>query len=229
MTQEQIQVLKQVLIDYDNAETKYLEHIAAGSAKITDEFRNKLLAIPKNSKKQQFTPSNSIRYKKILATVAIIVAMLLVLTLSVSAIRETVFDYIEKIYETCLTLFITSTSTAGGNAFIPQTIHYMPDGYIQNSIVRTQASESQYWVGESELILFHQATRQTALTNDSENIEFSYKYIGNSEIRYFSKHDTYNLYWDNGGIFFTLTCPVSLGWDEIEKIILNIQPADNAN
>ena len=229
MIHEQIQVLKQVLIDYDNAEAKYLEHIAAGSARITDEFRRELLAIPKNTKKQQLTPSHSIQYKKILATVAIIVALLLVLTLSVSAIRETVFEYIEKLYDTYISLSVTSSAAAEENIFIPQTIHYIPSGYTQKDIIQSAVSETQYWVNEVQTIRIYQTSTQTAMSNDIENTEFANTYIGVFEIHYFSKNDAYTLYWDNDTIFFTLNCPVSLGWEEIEKIILNIQPAETSD
>lgn len=46
LPEDVLPVLKRVLSDYHDAEERWLEKIASGDAKISDELRERLLAIP---------------------------------------------------------------------------------------------------------------------------------------------------------------------------------------
>ena len=64
---------------------------------------------------------------------------------------------------------------------------------------------------------------------DNENSGYSTTQLGELKIYYLDKDGMYTVRWLSSGYSFTLFCPESLGWDEIEKIILSIDevPADN--
>lgn len=229
MTQKQFEIFKQVLIDYTDAENQYWENLSQGPAQVSDELLQRLLQIPYQSKKQKALIVST-RHQKLIAIVAIISALLIALTLSVSAIRETFFNFIEEIYDSYVSIFVTRRDSKSDDPeFLPCNIYYIPENYILQRTDIAKNSQIDRWQNKEEYIKLYQSKIQTDVCIDYVNIEISTISIASIDISYYIKKEMYTIYWENDNIFFTLTCPVSLGWDEIEKIILNIQPADNPN
>ena len=58
---------------------------------------------------------------------------------------------------------------------------------------------------------------------DNENSGYSTTQLEELKIYYLVKDEMYTVRWLSDGYSFMLYCPGSLGWEEIEKIILSIE------
>ena len=112
MNQENLQILKRVLADYDRAEIAYWDKISEEFSTPAAEFYARLWEIP-YQKKKNYVPVVSFRPKKAIAIFVALIALLLALTMSVSAIRTSVFDFFESIYDSYVCLFVNNKDYRG--------------------------------------------------------------------------------------------------------------------
>lgn len=145
--------------------------------------------------------------------------------MSISAIRIRIIDFIEFIYEKFVCLSIDEEEYN-----YPETIEkiykpkYIPVDYEYYEInIRTIRVKVEY-KNSSETMLFYQYVISRKNVNfDNEYSDYTPRYIDDQKVYYTIKEDKYTVKWVAHDYSFVLSCPESLGWDEIEKIILSIE------
>jgi hypothetical protein len=123
-----------------------------------------------------------------------------------------------------MALFVSTDIPPKDPVLTPHTAYYIPEHYIVQHQQKTENSQIDRWKNEQKFIKLYQSTTQTDVFSDNDGAETFTTVVGNLQVRHYVKKDICTIYWENDNIFFTLTCPSSLEWAEIEKIILNIQP-----
>ncbi len=178
--------------------------------------------------------NSSIRVKRYPKRAAIVLAAILVcltMMMSISAIRVRIIDFVVNIYEKFICLSVEEPSEN-----YPKTIEkiyqptYTPLGYNETTkYAQTLTIETILENSNSKIYFYQNTILGNELFFDNENSGYSTTQLEDFKIYYLGKDGMYTVRWLSNGYSFTLFCPESLGWDEIEKIILSVEevPVDN--
>lgn len=178
--------------------------------------------------------NSSIRVKRYPKRAAIILAAILIcltMMMSISAIRVRIIDFVVNIYEKYICLSVEEPSEN-----YPKRIEkiykpsYVPNSYVENIFDKQPITIRIEWKYQNNTIKFYQhIMTDEYIRFDNKNSGYSTTQLEELKIYYLVKDEMYTVRWLSNGYSFTLFCPESLGWNEIEKIILSIEevPVDN--
>ena len=178
--------------------------------------------------------NSNIRVKRYPKRAAIILAAILIcltMMMSISAIRVRIIDFVVNIYEKFICLSVEEPSEN-----YPKKIEkvykpiYVPQGYLETNKYHQDLTVKFSFKNTDNQILFYQnIIDKNKLKFDNENSGYSATQLEEFKIYYLVKDEMCTVRWLSNGYSFTLFCPESLGWDEIEKIILSVEevPVDN--
>lgn len=187
--------------------------------KLYDDFRN-------NKLRKRDSGSVIVKPKrKIIAYILIAAVLLSILCLSVTAIREPVFNFFINIYE-AFTSFSSSVDDINPNLSIEDvyTFEYMPDGYKISKIdIKPHRVETIWeYSGDNIILIQKLLTDNDSFYMDTENSAFSTLQIKDSTVFYSQKNGIYMILWNSNQYAFTMRCSSSLELEEIIKIIDSI-------
>ena len=95
--------------------------------------------------------------------------------------------------------------------------------------LNTQSKENIFhyvWSKNGIYIEFRQSILNNYLTLNSEDSTYDTKYINDINIYYTTNNDRQVFLWTSYGYAFSLHCSEELSWEEIEKIILSVEPIE---
>ena len=221
MNKQQIQTLKTFLFEAEIKELKKLESLAVPAGEHSTEFNTKMSELVEKMRKKEasFVRMN---LKKILiaATVTITIIMLFVACTFVPQIK----DFFVKVLENHTLLEFEGENQ---NLDIVYKLYYTPHGYELTNESIDSLHASYMYKNKNDMITFKQTPLlQIGITMDTEENEYTTCNIDGYKVYKASRNGYYVFAWINDNYSFSLTCPTSIPWDEIERIILEIAPVE---
>lgn len=170
------------------------------------------------------------RYPKRIALilVAALTACFLIV-FSVSAqIRTAVVDFFVEVYETFASFFIDKEDVTENPTTIEtkyEASYFEENSYQMTKLVKSDLNILSIWFKNNSTIYFSQYIAENSdITLDIEDTPYEVRYIGEQKVYYKIKNSTHTVKWLAYGYSFNLRCDESLGWEEIEKIVLSLEP-----
>ena len=108
---------------------------------------------------------------------------------------------------------------------------YIPSGFVSTDRFSSANGREISWLNENgEIIILNQSTLNGGISIDNEHaIKKGFKNVKGSDVYYVLNSGMYIIAWEQYGYFFSLACPESIGWDEIENIISSLEENDIAS
>lgn len=232
-------MLKECLLESILAEIKEIEAMDYAHINASEEFKERVKSTITAKKKttQKFHP------KKI--AIAIVAAILVSISIAFTAsaeLRHAVADFFVKAYETFTQFIIadndkTDTSTPSSEQTqdpitYPTTIEteYIPSYVIENNYVEIDKIVGTLevftiWSNDYAIIdLSQHIMEESGIILDTENSPYQTAYIGEQKVYYTLKNAVYTILWLANGYSFNMSCDEALGWEEVEKIVLSLEP-----
>lgn len=219
-------MLKQYLYESTLKEIQEIENIDYSFIKASEQFKERIKNdfIMAKREERKYPP------KKIAFILVATLTICFLILFSVSAqIRTAVIDFFLEVYKT-FTVFVVENED--DVKFPTIETEYLPkyfeeNGYQKGKFLRTELNNSSVWSKDKINMFFSQLViKENDIVLDSENAEYEIKFVGEQKVYYKFKNNTNSMKWLAYGYSFSLTCPESLGWEEIEKIIMSVEPIE---
>ncbi len=242
--------VKKCLLESILWEIKEIEEIDYSAVSASDTFKERI----KNTITNNTKSSKKFGAKRITLILAAAILISLSIMFTVSAeIRQAVADFFVNVHETFTEFFITKENELNSNVpskdseanadvpdktpsstSFPMTIEveYRPMYIDENNLIQLDHvaySKSVFtiWSNGTEIIDLSQriiVNNDTVL--DTEDADHQVKYIDGLKVYCVLKNNIYFVKWVQYGYSFSLSADESLGWEEVEKIISSIKPAE---
>lgn len=217
-------VIGQCLFNSTLREIREIEDIDYSFIEASPSFKERIKSsIEATPRKRKLHP------KKLIVALVAVISMCFLIMFAVSAqVRTKVVDFFVEIYESFTMLFVKEASTDDNPATIESI--YEPSYMRENNYEKSKENVnmlymSATWKKEGSTIEFSQSIiYENSIKFDTEAASFKTEIIGEQEVLYNVKNGTYNIKWLAYGYSFSLICSEELEWDEIEKIILSLEP-----
>ena len=231
--------IKSCLLESTMQEIKTIESMEYSAITATKAYRARINSTISNNTKAK--RKNTPKKMFLIFVAAILISLAVMFTVSAD-IRQAVADFFVNVYETFTEFFVanenetindTQNSTPSSKPN-PATIEieYKPsyideNGYSEIDKVIQATQIFTVWTNGVEMVdLLQHTADNTGITLDTENTSYETKDVGGQTVYYLLKNNVYFVQWLEYGYSFSLSCDESLGWDEVEKIILSIEPVD---
>lgn len=222
MNKRELELCKKALCRVEMSELSFFDFLDIQVPNHSREFRNKMNALIEKTRKKEasFLLMN---YKKIL--IAVVVAILLTTTLVGCIFAHKIQDFFIEVFDVG-TKFTTDVQ-------INQTTHtiyelsYLPKEYRELYTTVNNGHVMRVFETNEDTISFNQTPiGKSTISIDTEEQAAQTIKIGNLTLHYTSRKEHYIFVWKNEDYVFSLTCPDSILWNEIEQIILGIVPIE---
>ena len=217
-------MIGQCLFNSTLREIREIEDIDYSFIEASPSFKEKIKSsIEDTPRKRKLCP------RKLIVVLVAVISMCFLIMFAVSAqVRTKVVDFFIEIYESFTMLFVKDNSTEDN----PDTIEsiYEPSYLSKNNYEKSKENVNMLymtaaWKKEGSTIEFSQSIiYENYILSDTEDASFKTEIIGEQEVLYNVKNGTYTIKWLAYGYSFSIRCNEALGWDEIEKIILSLEP-----
>lgn len=219
MNKTELSLVKKILLDVAKIEIFAFESLPDVEMTHSDEYNNKLNALMEKQKQ-----NSKWTFKKI---AIVLIASVLFVALSVSAVafREPIKRFFTEVYETFTELFFEKEETYPKSIETSYTISNLSDESVLISDTKSDTIVQKMWLCNDGVLIFEQSITQSSdVTLDTENADYENVYVGKLEIFLIQKNNTYTISWINYGYLFTIVCPDSFPWNEVEQMIVGIIP-----
>ena len=225
MTAYEINILKLALLQVERRELNHFKSLPDEEINFSDEFEQKIQEINKKRKSLVFRATKTMPRRVAVAFIAAIITFCLLMT--ISAIRNPVVNFFIEIHEAFTSLIIQKDE----DDFFPERIEtkHVPAYFADNGYDIIHSTETEYntftiWSNGAIIADLSQMTiKSNDVSLDTENADtYGEHYIGEAQVFYTLKNNTYCVKWVAYGYLFTLTCDEAMGWAEIEKIITSM-------
>ena len=226
MTKQEISILKNILLFSEQKEIN--EYKALDDIDVT--YSEGFTAFIREQEQKQhsivYKATKTVSRRIILAFAAILITFCMLM--SISAIRTPVVNFFVNIYE-AFTEFIGVSA----DSQLPEDIEticipkYMEENEYTKLDVEPKSKFFIYvWYKNGIYIEFRQSSLDNYLTLNSEESTYDTKYINDINIYYTTNNNRQVFLWTSYGYAFSLQCSKELRWEEIEKIILSVEPIE---
>ena len=219
MNDMQTEMIKKALNDVDTIEIRKLSSLPETPFTPSVGFINKVNELINNERKRERSLLKLSHQKKVAILVASV--MILILTLTACIFIEEIQDFFISIKKEAIG-FVSSTdeniTTSEKYKFT-----YIPSGYVLIDTLKTDSTFLCVYKNDTHYLSIDQGSMSSCVNMDTENGNYQTTIINDYTIYYTYTKNTYSLIWKNHTNVFGITCHESLGWDEIEKIILGVK------
>ena len=223
MTDNQIKVIKQVLMDVELLEIGELELLSNVNFTPSDAFNKKIARIINFEKNRENSILKLTFRKRIAVLIAAIITALTVF--SACAFGNQIKDFFIEVYESTTRLFSNSENEY---EYIEYTFTYIPEGYKPSNIIRYENTLiSKYANEENTLTITQCKLSGSSIQINTEGKGYQTINVGNYKVYYVNNKSMNIAVWSYEGNSFDIVCHESLSWDEIEKIILGAKTNTN--
>lgn len=220
MTNSQIEVLKIALLNVEREELKLLDSLPNESYEFSDQHnaRMKKLVYKYDNFKKAMT--------KKLSVILVAAILAIALIMSISAIRIPVVNFFVEIYESFISIFVDKDDNGAEKIqeiYMPQ---YIPKQYKQSNSFSDDYSIQTTWKNEvdnSEIHISQMVLNVSQSFIDFEKADYTEYTINDQKIYYMIKNNFIMVVWCDEQNLFTLSCPETIGLEEIEKIICSME------
>ena len=99
------------------------------------------------------------------------------------------------------------------------------NGYFELEKLKHKQNVVTIWTNGTEIIdLTQTIIANTSVSINTENAEYQTIYIGEHKVFCVLRDNTYYVQWLAHGYLFGMGCDASLGFEEVEKIVLSVKP-----
>ena len=224
MTNSQIEVLKIALLNVEREELKLLDSLPDENYEFSDEHKTRMKRIV-----DKYDRSNKTMPKK-LSIILVAAILAITLIMSISAIRIPVINFFVEIYESFISIFVDSDGA--NDATKTQEIYtpkYIPEHYQQSQNFSDDYNIQTTWknTADNSEIIINQCKLSTSQSYiDFENSDYIEYVISEQKFYYVVKNGNITFLWHCEQYLFTLSCPETLGLEEIEKIICSMEVSE---
>ena len=221
MTNEQLLLVKQALHETAMREVRYYESLPQKEYEYSPKFEKKMQKLLRIQEKPiyPFIRSPMRRFASVLAIILLFFAM----SLSVSAVREPVFSFFERITEKFTEIILPKE--ANPRVFTKYRADWVPENYELSAESDHASTYRTEWKNGDSYICFIQYTEGAHIHLNTENTIIYEASWNNRKISYCQKNNVYLFSWEENGYLFTLVCTTDLSLDDIQRMIESIRPA----
>ena len=224
------EILIRALLTVEDAENRALIKIAGDLPELTQEEKEanlqKLLTQIKNTpapvKKKKAVV---VRSKRKIITYIIVAAILMsLICMSVTAIREPIFNFLVDIYDRFTSVAINDSGDSVNEANETLEFNYIPEGYE----FKSKSCGSNYvrytWSDGIDKIIFMQkyTSNNTEYRFNTENDYMQPLSIDGINALYYQQNGKQTVTWTDNRNVFTLVCPTSIQLEDMIDIIKNM-------
>lgn len=223
MTNDSTNILKRAFLEAEVKQLAVYDSLPEVSGDCSPGFEKHMNRLIINRRKPYWKYMNSVAKR----TVAVLVALLLLfsMSMSISAIREPVIEFMVNIYETFTGFFV-----GDNHAGVPDTIEKvyliteLPDGYVLNNQSKNKLNIQTIWTDGENSIVFSQTTlNNSEVRIDTESNEYRTATVNNTTVYYVEKNGTRIVLWLTSEYSFSMVCPDELDWATTEKMIKSME------
>lgn len=186
----------------------------------SNRFETRMRKLIRQSKKKEKT-AKPLRFRWRTAVLLAGIIILLVFSMSVSAVRITVFELISNVYEKYTEIFFDSSQSIPDDKFIAFKPSYIPNGFKAN-IEDLDGSVYLEYVKDDDYIIYEQKRREDVSTHiNTEGVEVEFIEFNERPARYYSNQGTQNLIWYDDSYMYSISS--TLDKNEVYKIAEGIQ------
>lgn len=221
MNSLQTAMLKAALEEAGMYEVHYVRSLPAPSQPRSAQFEQSMSAICRQNSRH--IPHSGRWGKRKWFVILIAAVLLFSFSLSVSAIRKPLFSAFERITDRFVEIIFPAKHEVSD--IQEYQVNWIPEQFVQDSTTSNHDVVSSTWIFEEQYITFTQYCSENHLHIDTEGVVISNAVLGDRELTYLEKHETYHISWNENSYFFTLTCPSDIPWEDIVRMIESISPA----
>lgn len=223
MKRIQAPAIKQALLTLAIGEVRAFEALSVGEP-ITSEALTK--RIEKLTRAQRrFTWRFVKTAKRRFVTVLVAIILLFVLSLSITAVRETVFNFVTKTFLTHTDFYISGDGEKPSldTIAVYKKPSWLPDGYVEKG--HTQTPNSSYYLFENDTVQieFYQYILNYQVTLDTENSNFQRIHTTKGLLYANEKYNSRTFLWLDDSYSYELYCPAVVDIDTVIRIIESIE------
>ena len=226
------EILIRALLTVEEAENRALIKMAGDLPELTQEEKEanlqKLLSQIKNTP-APVKKAVVVRSKRKIITYIIVAAILMsLICMSVTAIREPIFNFFVNIYDRFTAVAIYDSGDSGNDVIETLEFKYIPEGYE----FKSRSSGSDYvkytWSNGAEKVIFIQkhTSYNTEYRFNTENDHMQTISINDINALYHEQHNRQIITWTKNNEVFTLVCPIDMQLEDMLDIIKNITVED---
>ena len=220
MTGTQIEIIKKALYDVDTMEIIKLSVLPAVPFVASTKHNDKIQKLIDSERRRE----NSVLKLPFRNKVVIIIALFLILSLTLTAciFRKEIKEFIIKIYTSSIG-FDSNTDKYDDN-YTEHIFTYIPVEYkLIDSFDNVKNSKKVYSCDDKLLVIEQCSSKGDMVQLGSDDQTYNHRLIDKYNVYYTYTKNTYVLIWNYQEKIFIISCHESLGWDEIEKIILGVK------
>ena len=220
MTGTQIEIIKKALYDVDTMEIIKLSVLPAVPFVASTKHNDKIQKLIDSERRRE----NSVLKLPFRNKVVIIIALFLILSLTLTAciFRKEIKEFIIKIYTSSIG-FDSNTDKYDDN-YTEHIFTYIPVEYkLIDSFDNVKNSKKVYSCDDKLLVIEQCSSKGNVVQLGSDDQTYNHRLIDKYNVYYTYTKNTYVLIWNYQEKIFIISCHESLGWDEIEKIILGVK------
>ena len=159
---------------------------------------------------------------KKVAVIALVILLTFGASMSVSAVRKPVVEFIVNVYERFVEIFFGEEDIAEApcEKDTIYTLGKVPEGYELVGMDYFNQTVRQTWKNrEGKVIRLSQSIFNSKASYDYENSNYSILYISGIKIAYIDKLDRKMLYWNCGEYAFAMSLPSEISLDECTLLV----------
>lgn len=221
------EMLKRCLFESTLDEIRKIEAIDYSFVKASEQLKNKIknnIETAKQNKKKYYPKKIAL-----ILVAALTICFLIMFTVS-AQIRTAVIDFFVEVYENFAMLFIQNDDINENPTTIEKeykSTYFKENGFTQIENITASTKAVTTWSNDGFNIYFSQyIINENDIRSDIEETSYEVTQIGDQKIYYTIKNNTCTVKWLAYGYSFTINCNESLGWTEIEKIVLSLEPTN---
>ena len=227
MTNNQIALIKEALLEEELAEMAVIDTLPDEEIAFTEKYKIKMQKLLSKHKKRTHNTDRFIPKRLVGVLVAILIT--LALMMSISAIRKPIVKFIVNVYDS----FISISVEEDEGSTPPKTIKqiYMPsykiDGFHIHSTNNQSTISITIWTNNNNVFIsLEQSIISDEIFLDYETANFTKIKLNSYETYYIEKNNNYCFIWSDGEYIFKMIFPNIIEFSEIEKVIESMEAAE---
>ena len=218
-------ILSECLLESTLLEIKKIEETDYSHINASEEFKKRIQATIDGAKAK----SKKKQSRKItLIVIAAIFACMLIVFSASAEIRNNIARFFAEFGDGFVDFFVPNEEAED----YPKTIEteYSSNFFEENGYELYERNESSLHVTKRfqkdgcNISLYQQVVTENCGTLDTNDSSYTIKIIGNFEVHYTLKHNTYSAKWIAYDYDFSMTCYGNVSFESVEQIILSLEP-----
>ncbi len=201
-------LLKEVLGDYMTAHASSLPPLDEPMPAVSPQYENKIQLLIKRQQKFYYYWVNTAP-KRAACLFAVLMLLAVVMTCSVSGLREVLMRFVTQTYETFTAVVLRNVPS--NNVLTPALPDYLPEGFTCTIETDERSFVIRVYTNDAGHKIVYKQYVNEKLTIDTEEIVHEKIAVGHSAGIYYQNKGENNLIWNRGKVMYTLSGDISKG------------------